>query len=212
LPPGEGKLLLDVGSSWGRWSVAAARLGYKPVLIDPSVAAVMAARRVFHQLGLQGNFVVGDARQLPFASATFDAVYSYSVIQHFSRTDAAAAFTAMGRVLKPGGTSLVQMPTILGIRCLYHQLRRRFREPTGFDVRYYSVPALHRLFNKTIGPTKSSVDCFFGIGLQASDLRFMTGKMKFVVRFSELLRKISGAFPPLKYLADSVFLKSQKAS
>ena len=33
----------------------------------------MAARRVFRQLGLAGRFVVGDARFLPFQTASLDA-------------------------------------------------------------------------------------------------------------------------------------------
>ena len=38
--------LLDIGCSWGRWSLAAARKGYSVVGIDPSLGAVMAARRI----------------------------------------------------------------------------------------------------------------------------------------------------------------------
>ena len=34
LPQGEGKTLLDVGCSWGRWSVAAARKGYTVIGMD----------------------------------------------------------------------------------------------------------------------------------------------------------------------------------
>jgi uncharacterized protein YbaR (Trm112 family) len=45
-PDGNGRRLLDVGCSWGRWSMAAARKGYRVVGIDPSLGAVMAARRV----------------------------------------------------------------------------------------------------------------------------------------------------------------------
>ena len=67
LPPGEGRTLLDVGCSWGRWSLAAARLGYTVIGIDPSLGAVMAARRVARQLNLAATFLVGDARHLPFA-------------------------------------------------------------------------------------------------------------------------------------------------
>ncbi len=44
LPPGEGRTLLDVGCSWGRWSIAAARRGYAVIGIDPSLGAVMAAQ------------------------------------------------------------------------------------------------------------------------------------------------------------------------
>src|SRR5205085_11693298 len=41
LPPGRGERFLDVGSSWGRWSVAAARKGYAPVSLAPSLGAVL---------------------------------------------------------------------------------------------------------------------------------------------------------------------------
>ena len=62
LSRGVGKQLLDVGCNWGRWSVAAARLGYRAVGLDPSLGAVLAARRITKQLGLEAHFVVGDAR------------------------------------------------------------------------------------------------------------------------------------------------------
>lgn len=211
LPPANGQLLLDVGCNWGRWCVAAARKGYRPVGLDPSLGAVLAARRVCAQLGVEAKFIVGDARCLPLRSNLFDKVFSYSVIQHFSRENAAIAVHELGRVLKPGGKALVQMPTTLGLRCLYHQFRRRFREPSGFEVRYYSTAALRRLFTAGIGPTQTSVDCYFGIGLQRSDMKFMAPPLKAVVACSEVLRLASQLFPPLKQVADSVYLSSTKA-
>jgi SAM-dependent methyltransferase/uncharacterized protein YbaR (Trm112 family) len=210
LPPGNGQLLLDVGCNWGRWCIAAAQKGYRPVGLDPSLGAVMAARRVCARLGVKARFVVGDARFLPFRSDLFNEVFSYSVLQHFSRENAASAVHEMGRVLRPGGLALVQMPTVLGLRCLYHQLRRRFREPAGFEVRYYSLPALLAMFSEGIGPTRATVDCYFGIGLQRSDMKFMTSFLKAVVLASEGLRMASRVFRPLTYLADSVYLASTK--
>src|SRR5204863_8472237 len=124
LPDGGGRRLLDVGCSWGRWSMAAARNGYRVVGIDPSLGAVMAARRVARDLKFDASFVVGDARFLPFVQDSFDTVFSYSVIQHFSKVDAKQAIGEIARVLAHGGTTKVQMPSQLGIRCLYHQFRR----------------------------------------------------------------------------------------
>ncbi len=210
LPAGQGKTLLDVGCSWGRWCVAAARKGYAPVGIDPSLGAVLAAKRVAKQLGVSARFVVGDARHLPFKPGTFDVGFSYSVLQHFSRENAAAAIRALGRVVKPGGTTLLQMPTVFGARCLYHQLRRGFREGTGFEVRYWTIPALKRLFADAIGPSSVFVDCYFGLGLQPSDLRFMRWHLKAVMVVAEGLRRVSTVVPPLKYLADSVYILSCK--
>lgn len=210
LPSGEGKTLLDIGCSWGRWSIAAARIGYRPLGIDPSLGAVMAARRAARALGVEVRYVVGDARHLPLADDSVDAVFSYSVIQHFSRADAAAAIGEAGRVLRPGGASLIQMPTRWGLRCLYHQARRRFRDGTGFEVRYWTLGALQRLFSTRIGPTAASVDCFFGIGLQASDRHLMPRAYRLAISASEALRAASRFLPRLSHVADSVYLSSVK--
>src|SRR5439155_16532053 len=43
LSAGHGALFLDIGCGWGRWSIAAARKGYVPVGLDPSLGAVLAA-------------------------------------------------------------------------------------------------------------------------------------------------------------------------
>ena len=210
LPPSRGKVFLDVGCNWGRWSIAAARLGYQPVGLDPSLGAVMAAKRVTRQLGLEATFVVGDARFLPFKPAAVDQVFSYSVLQHFSRADAAQAIAQIGRVLKPQGASLIQMPTKVGLRCLYHQAKRKFREGTGFEVRYWTIPALRSLFTSNIGPSKFSVDCFFGIGLQRADLDLMQPMLRTAIHLSEALRTVSRVIPPLVWLADSVYVSSLK--
>jgi SAM-dependent methyltransferase len=210
LPPGNGRTFLDLGCNWGRWSIAAARLGYRPLGIDPSLGAIMAARRVARALSVDARHVVGDARCLPLASEAVDVVFSYSVLQHFSRDDAAAAVAEAGRVLRPGGRGLIQMPTRWGIRCLYHQARRRFREGTGFEVRYWSIPELQSMFTTRIGPTQASVDCFFGIGLQPSDRHLMPWSHRAAINASEFLRSASRMLPPLTYAADSVYLSSVK--
>jgi hypothetical protein len=59
---GNGELLLDVGSNWGRWSVAAARKGWRVVGVDPSLGAVLAAKRAFSSMNLDIAFVCGDAK------------------------------------------------------------------------------------------------------------------------------------------------------
>ncbi len=210
LPQGDGKRLLDIGCNWGRWSVAAARKGYEPVGIDPSLGAVLAARRVAAQLGVNCRHVVGDARFLPFKDETFDTVFSYSVLQHFSKEDASATLTGAGRVLKPGGICMIQMPNFLGIRCLQHQFRRRFREPTGFQVRYWSLPELKRAFESAIGPAKSSVDCFFGLGLQSADKPLMPWHLRTITGISDFLRGLSRGLPPLVHIADSVYIQATK--
>lgn len=212
LPAANGQFLLDVGCNWGRWCIAAARLGYRPIGIDPSLGAVLAGKRVADQLGLDIRFVVGDARSLPFPDGSLDFAYSYSVLQHFSREDAVQAIQEIGRILRVNGRSSIQMPTTFGLRCLYHQARRRFRKARAFEVRYWSIPTLRRVFRGSVGPTTFSVDCFFGIGLQAADLHFMPPSYRAVIRVSEMLRVSSRVVPWLFYLADSVYVESTKTA
>jgi SAM-dependent methyltransferase/uncharacterized protein YbaR (Trm112 family) len=209
LPDGQFRQLLDVGCSWGRWSLAAAQRGYRVVGIDPSLGAIMAARRVADRLGAACRYVVGDARYLPFADGVFDTVFSYSVIQHFSEHDASTAIREMGRVLRSGGMARVQMPTQFGLRCLYQQARRGFRTPAGFDVRYRTLPHLRRLF-APIGAARVEADGYFGIGLQASDEALMTPLLRRVLRASEWLKALSHRVPALLRIADSVFVDASK--
>src|SRR5665213_3496574 len=72
---GAGRLLLDIGCSWGRGSIAAARKGWRGGGIDPSLGAIMAARRAFRDQP-DVMFVCGDARFLPFKKEAFECVFS----------------------------------------------------------------------------------------------------------------------------------------
>jgi SAM-dependent methyltransferase/uncharacterized protein YbaR (Trm112 family) len=212
LPPGERRTFLEVGCHWGRWCVAAARRDYVPTGIDPSLEAILAARRVANQLGVEADYVVADGRHLPFPDASFDVVFSYSVFQHFSRDDAVAGFRELGRVLKPGGTSLVQLANVWGARSLWNQLReRRFREPRRlFDIRYWSPRELERELERTIGPTRVFVDGFLTLNPQPADLPLLPRHYRAVVRVSEALRKASERVRPLTYVADSLYASSTR--
>jgi SAM-dependent methyltransferase len=210
LPPGDGRTFLDIGCSWGRWSIAAARSGYRVVGIDPSLVAIRAARRVARQLGVDAYYLVGDARHLPFADATFATVFSYSVIQHFSKPDAQAAFAEIGRVLGAGGESLIQMPNAFGLRSFYHQGRRLFRDARLFEVRYWTVGELRAAAERLVGPTTVTVDGFFSLNPQPTDLPFLRWQHRVVVQASEALRRASVRFRALTYVADSIYVASRR--
>lgn len=204
------KLLLDIGCGWGRWSLSAAKKGYVVTGLDPSLGAVLAGRRAAQQMGLTVHWVVGDARYLPFKDNSFDQVFSYSVVQHFSRSDARQTLSEVGRALDRQGTSLIQMPNIYGVRSLYHQCRRRFREAERFEVRYYTPAGLLDLFQATVGPSKLSIDGFFGLGVQLADASMMPMKNKAVIYTSGVLRRAARVVPPLKSVADSLYVESKK--
>lgn len=205
------EMLLDVGCNWGRWSFAASRNGFRVVGIDPSLGSVMAAKRVASKLGLDAQFVVGDARHLPFKNDCFDRVFSYSVIQHFSKTDAKTTFAEVGRTLKSGGISFIQMPNKFGIRCLQHQAKRSFSEGEGFDVRYYSPSELMGILQQSVGETSLSADCFLGIGIQETDFGMMSLSKKLIIIVSGILTRMSRIFMPMVMLADSLYATSKKS-
>lgn len=212
LPDGQGKLFLEVGCNWGRWCLAAAAAGYRPVGIDPSLKAIRAARRVARQLGVEAIYIVGDSRFLPFRAEVFDQVFSYSVLQHLSKAHARESLREIRRVLRIGGDALVQMPNVFGIRCLYHQLRRGFREGEDFEVRYWRPAELLSAFSSNVGPAEISVDGYFSLNVQPSDLRLLPAKYRAVVHTSEALRKLSQNFPPLVKVADSLYISCRRTN
>jgi len=208
LPPGNGRLFLEVGCSWGRWCIAAARVGYRPIGIDPSLGGIRAARHVAAQVGVDALFVVGDGRYLPFHDGIFDQAFSYSVLQHLSKDNARATLREIHLVLRPDGASMIQMANKLGPRSLYNQMRHWFVKTEGFEVRYWLPGELLRAFREELGTTEVEVDGFFSLNPQISDLRFLPGKYRAVVRASEAMRKAAHLVPPLRYLADSLYLKT----
>lgn len=212
LGPGAGKRFLDIGCNWGRWSVAATRLGYQAVGIDPSLGAILAARRVSKSLGCDIKFIVADGRYLPFRDASFDVIFSYSVLQHFAKDHVAMCLREVARLLADTGYCFIQLANAFGIRSLYHQAKRKFKEPKDFEVRYWSPGELKHAFRTCVGKTTLRVDGYFGLGIQRSDWGLMPSRFKLIIVLSEILRGISLLFPPLTYGADSLYVKAIKTN
>jgi SAM-dependent methyltransferase len=84
----------------------ASRRGARAYGVDISEPTVIQARAAFDGEPLHG--AVGDVRDLPFADASFDAIYSMGTIEHFDETERAVG--EMARVLKPGGRAIIGVP------------------------------------------------------------------------------------------------------
>ena len=212
LPPGDGKRMLDIGCSWGRWSLAAAAQGYKPIGVNPSLGAVLTAKRLAERMGMPFHGIVADARYLPLQTASVDVAFSYSVLQHFSKADARQALAQIAGATRAGGTVKIQMASALGVRSLQHLTRRRFRDPENFEVRYWSPWELRRAAAAAFGDAELEVDCYFGLGLQPADADLYTPPVRAAVRLSEFLRQASTRIRPLAYLADSLYLDCKNLS
>ena len=74
--------------------------------IDISAPTVRLAKAEFG--GRPPRVVVADVRSVPFASGSFDAIYSMGTIEHFHETEAAVC--ELARLLKPGGRLILGVP------------------------------------------------------------------------------------------------------
>lgn len=95
--PPAGARLLDLGPAFGYAVGEARRLGWWATGLELSRAA---AARAASAAGA-GGIAVGDAQRAPFASASFDAVTLWDVLEHLA--DPHAAVAEVARLLRPGG-------------------------------------------------------------------------------------------------------------
>ena len=114
-----GGTLLDVGCGCGRNAEMFRRLGMDVTGIDLDDASLALARQNYPEV----DFQTGDIENLSFASESFDAVFSFSVLQY---VDWPRAIRQCHRVLKPGGKAvfvenLRGNPIAIGFR-LTHRL------------------------------------------------------------------------------------------
>jgi hypothetical protein len=77
-------------------------------------------------------------------------------------------------------------------------------------VRYYTRAELRRLFEETIGNTRISTDCYFSLGWQYSDYKFMRGGHKLILLASEGLRRVSDFITPMQLVADNLYCEATK--
>lgn len=99
--PLAGREVLDAGCGDGAYALAAAGAGARVTGVDPSPAALGAARRRAAAGGLGVVLVEGRADRLPFEAGRFDLVLAVTVLCFVP--DAAAAVGELARVLRPGG-------------------------------------------------------------------------------------------------------------
>jgi SAM-dependent methyltransferase len=102
-----GARLLEIGCGMGTDLLQFARGGARCTGVDLTPRSVEITRRRFALYGLSGAFMITDGERLPFASESFDVVYSNGVLHH--TPDTAGAIREVHRVLRPGGTAKVML-------------------------------------------------------------------------------------------------------
>jgi len=101
-----GKDILDIASGEGYGAALLSQVSRSVTGVEISAEAVAHARASYNRDNLK--FLVGDARAIPLAAASVDAVVSFETIEHFYEQEAYVA--EVRRVLRPGGVFLVSTP------------------------------------------------------------------------------------------------------
>jgi SAM-dependent methyltransferase len=98
--------VLDVASGEGYGSALLAQVARSVVGVEYSGSTAIGAAGNYRKPNLR--FLQGDARALPLADGSFDAVVSFETIEHFDRQD--DFLREVHRVLRPGGRFIVSTP------------------------------------------------------------------------------------------------------
>jgi SAM-dependent methyltransferase len=144
-----GDKFLDAGAGFGRHAFEAARNGATVFALDYAADEVTMTRATFGAMieakeipasGF-GGVLQGDATRLPFADNTFDRVVTSEVLEHIQND--VSAISELHRVLKPGGTLGVTVPTWWPEKINW-MLSDEYHAPksVGGHVRIYSATEL----------------------------------------------------------------------
>jgi SAM-dependent methyltransferase len=144
-----GAKFLDAGAGFGRHAFEAARQGATVFALDYASDEVVMSRNTFGAMleakeiteQAYGGVLRGDATKLPFADNTFDCVVTSEVLEHIQ--DDVSAISELHRVLKPGGSLGVTVPSWWPEKINW-MLSDEYHAPksVGGHVRIYSATEL----------------------------------------------------------------------
>jgi len=121
--PGPPPVALEVGCGAGTYVRLLAGLGYRAVGLDYSLPSL--GRALDADPGRKGHYLAGDAYALPGATGGVDLVVSIGVLQALSRPE--QVLSEVARVLRPGGTLLIETLNRRSLAARAHRLHARLR-------------------------------------------------------------------------------------
>ncbi|MBP7688052.1 MAG: class I SAM-dependent methyltransferase [Thermoflexales bacterium] len=114
LTPDPQQKLLEIGCAPGRWLIYFHRqFGYQVSGCDSAPQAVDVTRANLQQAQVPGEVLLADLMDASLPVAAYDIVMSLGVIEHFA--DPWPAIEQHVRLIKPGGTLLLEMPNYTGL-------------------------------------------------------------------------------------------------
>ena len=140
-----GDWLLDAGCGGGRHCFGAVELGARVAGVDLDLPGLRLARAGIEERDSSGGVLQADVFRLPFDDAEFDRVICAEVMEHVH--DYGAALRELARVLRPGGTIGVTVPTAT-TEWLYFYLSPQYFESPGGHIRVFRPRELARAMGR----------------------------------------------------------------
>lgn len=129
-----GRELLDIGCGMGRHALALDELGYQVSAVDLSEPLLEQARR--HDADHRVRWQQGDMRKLPYGNGSFDATVNlFTSYGYFNETDNKQVLQELRRVLRPGGTFVIDFLNASYVERTLVPLSERTDQETGWFIR-----------------------------------------------------------------------------
>ncbi|MBC8428852.1 MAG: class I SAM-dependent methyltransferase, partial [FCB group bacterium] len=168
----DGKIIMEVGAATARDSVTLSKNGAVAFALDYSDEALKLAGVAAMQANAKLFLVCGDAEALPFKDNSIDLVFHQGVLEHFRNPE--PLLHENHRVLKPGGTVLVDVPqtvhiytiikkTLIALNMWFAGWETQFTskslskllQDTGFEPnavygRFFSPSLAYRMFREVL--------------------------------------------------------------
>ena len=220
----ENHKLLEVGCGWGRWTINASQKGYDSIGIDKSLTSLIVAKKIAEELKIENcNFICCDVLDLPLVSNSFDRIYSFSFLQHFSKDNLSKILKNIENKMTVKSIFKTQMINKYSVRGIYNNYKIKYfkehmikegrmdddKDVNNFTVRYFSLKKIKQIFKNNFEIEKCENYSFF-TQAQLSDFEMFSVKSKIFLVITIIVNTITKVLPFLKYLTDNFIFTLKK--